>query len=59
MLQEESELKEIVQLVGMDALSAPTTSLTLEVARMHAGGLPAAERLPWTWTPTPRCDKQY
>ena len=45
-------LNEIVQLVGKDALS-PGDQLTLEIARMHPGGLPAAERLHGCGLPTP------
>ena len=45
LLQEEAELEEIVQLVGMDALSAPDR-LKLEAARSIREDLPASERLP-------------
>jgi hypothetical protein len=45
LLQRESELQEIVQLVGADALP-PREWGTLEVARYDPRGLPAAERVP-------------
>ena len=45
MLQEESELEEIVRLVGIDALSYKDR-LTLEATRSIQRGLPPSERLP-------------
>ena len=45
-------------LVGQDALS-PADRMTLEAARMHPRGLPAAERLHRPTTPTPLTGKQY
>ena len=44
MLQEETDLNEIVQLVGKDSLGA-ADQLTLETAEYDPRGLPAAERL--------------
>ena len=45
LLQDEAQLNEIVQMVGMDALSAPDR-LKMEAARSIREGLPAPELLP-------------